>query len=110
MSEAYSCWCLNTQPIRVVASATHQKPSLTAIVCAIIPQIIPPFVSFTVYRWDVNIRSRSTIIGGVGGSGFLLIQWTRLSDYNSAGIAVWLIAIVVSVLDYASSQIRKEFV
>ncbi len=84
---------------------------LQTIVYAIIPQIIPPFVSFTVYRWDVNIRS-STIIGAVGGGGigFLLIQWIRLSDYDSAGIAVWLIAIVVSVLDYASSQIRKEFV
>jgi phosphonate transport system permease protein len=84
---------------------------LQVIVYAIIPQVIPPFVSFTIYRWDVNIRS-STIIGAVGGGGigFLLIQWIRLSDYDSAGIAVWLIAIVVSVLDYVSAQIRKEFV
>jgi phosphonate transport system permease protein len=84
---------------------------LQVIVYAIIPQVIPPFVSFTVYRWDVNIRS-STIIGAVGGGGigFLLIQWIRLSDYDSAGIAVWLIAIVVTVLDYVSSQVREQFV
>ncbi|MBX3080726.1 MAG: phosphonate ABC transporter, permease protein PhnE [Anaerolineae bacterium] len=84
---------------------------LQVIVFAVIPQVIPPFVSFTVYRWDVNIRS-STIIGAVGGGGigFLLIQWIRLSDYDSAGIAVWLIAIVVSVLDYVSSQVRTQFV
>jgi phosphonate transport system permease protein len=84
---------------------------LQVIVYAIIPQIIPPFVSFTVYRWDVNIRS-STIIGAVGGGGigFLLRQWINLSDWEAAGIAVWLIAIVVSVLDYASSRIREEFV
>ncbi|MBX3064221.1 MAG: phosphonate ABC transporter, permease protein PhnE [Anaerolineae bacterium] len=84
---------------------------LQVIVYAVIPQVIPPFVSFTVYRWDVNIRS-STIIGAVGGGGigFLLIQWIRLSDYDSAGIAVWLIAIVVSVLDYVSSQVRTQFV
>ena len=84
---------------------------LQVIVFGVIPQVIPPFVSFTVYRWDVNIRS-STIIGAVGGGGigFLLIQWIRLSDYDSAGIAVWLIAIVVSVLDYVSAQVRTQFV
>jgi phosphonate transport system permease protein len=84
---------------------------LQVIVYAIIPQIIPPFVSFTVYRWDVNIRS-STIIGAVGGGGIglLLRQWINLADYASAGIAVWLIALVVWVLDYTSSRIREEFV
>jgi phosphonate transport system permease protein len=84
---------------------------LQVIVYAIIPQIIPPFVSFTVYRWDVNIRS-STIIGAVGGGGIglLLRQWINLADYSSAGIAVWLIALVVWVLDYTSSRIREEFV
>jgi phosphonate transport system permease protein len=84
---------------------------LQVIVYAIIPQVLPPFISFTIYRWDLNIRS-STIIGAVGGGGigFLLIEWIRLSDYRSAGIAVWLIAIVVTVLDYASTEIRKQFV
>ncbi|OQY27330.1 MAG: hypothetical protein B6243_13110 [Anaerolineaceae bacterium 4572_5.2] len=36
------------------------------VMFAVIPQIIPPFVSFTIYRWDINIRM-STIIGFVGG-------------------------------------------
>ncbi|MEP7289711.1 MAG: phosphonate ABC transporter, permease protein PhnE [Chloroflexota bacterium] len=84
---------------------------LQVIVHGVIPQVIPPFVSFTIYRWDINIRA-STIIGVVGGGGigFLLIQWIRLSDYDSAGIAIWLIGIVVTILDYASSQIREQFI
>ena len=84
---------------------------LQIIVYAVLPQVIPPFVSFSVYRWDVNVRM-STIIGAVGGGGigFILIQWIRLGNFDSAGIAVWLIAIVVSVLDYVSSQIRKAYV
>ena len=54
----------------------------------------------------------STIIGAVGGGGigFILIQWIRLGNFDSAGIAVWLIAIAVSVLDYVSSQIREAYV
>jgi phosphonate transport system permease protein len=80
------------------------------IVYAVIPQVIPPFVSFTIYRWDINIRM-STIIGlvGGGGIGYLLTQWIRVLDYRAAGIAVWFIAITVAVLDYISAAIRERF-
>ena len=78
---------------------------------AVIPQIIPPFVSFTIYRWDINVRM-STVIGMVGGGGigYLLIQWIRLLDYRSAGIAIWFIAITVAILDFISSEIRERFI
>jgi phosphonate ABC transporter permease subunit PhnE len=84
---------------------------LQTIVYAVVPQILPPYISFTIYRWDINIRM-STIIGlvGGGGIGFLLIQWIRLYDYQSAGIAIWLITITVATLDYVSSAIRERFV
>jgi phosphonate transport system permease protein len=81
------------------------------VMFAVVPQIIPPFVSFTIYRWDINIRM-STIIGFVGGGGigFLLAQWIRLLDYRAAGIAVWFIAITVALLDYISAEIRAKYV
>ena len=84
---------------------------LQTVTFAVVPQIIPPFVSFTVYRWDINIRM-STVIGFVGGGGigFLLSQWIRLLDYRSAGMAVWFIALTVMILDYLSSEIRERFV
>jgi phosphonate transport system permease protein len=81
------------------------------VMYAVVPQVIPPFVSFTIYRWDINVRM-STVIGlvGGGGIGFVLIQWIRLFDYKAAGIAVWFIAITVAILDYVSSEIRRRFV
>jgi phosphonate transport system permease protein len=81
------------------------------VMFAVVPQIVPPFVSFTIYRWDINVRM-STIIGlvGGGGIGFLLVQYIRLLDYRSAGMAVWLIAITVAILDYVSAEIRARFV
>lgn len=84
---------------------------LQVIIYAVLPQVIPPFVSFTVYRWDINVRM-STIIGAVGGGGigFILIQWIRLGNFDSAGIAVWLIAITVAILDYISSRLREAYV
>lgn len=84
---------------------------IQTIVYAVVPQILPPAISFTVYRWDINVRM-STLIGFVGGGGigFILLQWIRLYNYEAVGIAVWLIAITVSALDYISSEIRERFV
>jgi len=80
------------------------------VMYAVVPQVIPPFVSFTIYRWDVNIRM-STVIGMVGGGGigYLLVQWIRNLDYRAAGIAVWFIAVTVAILDYVSAEIRERF-
>jgi phosphonate transport system permease protein len=84
---------------------------LQVVIFAVVPQIVPPFVSFTIYRWDINIRM-STIIGFVGGGGigFLLSQWIRLLEYRAAGIAVWFIAITVAILDFVSAEVRQRFV
>lgn len=84
---------------------------LQTIMYAVVPQIIPPFVSFTIYRWDINIRM-STVIGFVGGGGigYLLSQWISLLDYRAAGMAVWFIAVTVAALDFISAEIRERFI
>lgn len=84
---------------------------LQVVMFAVVPQIVPPFISFTIYRWDINIRM-STIIGFVGGGGigFLLAQWIRLLDYSAAGLAVWFIAVTVAILDYVSAEIRARYI
>jgi len=78
---------------------------------AVIPQVVPPYISFLMYRWDINVRM-STIIGfaGGGGIGFLLQQNIRLLDYRAAAAAMLAIAIVVASMDYISSAIRQRFV
>jgi phosphonate transport system permease protein len=100
---------IETGPIEAIQATGANW--LQTIMYAVVPQIIPPFVSFTIYRWDINVRM-STVIGlvGGGGIGFLLVQWIRLLDYRAAGIAVWFIAITVAILDYISSEIRQRFV
>lgn len=84
---------------------------LQTIMYGAVPQIIPPYIAFTMYRWDINVRM-STIIGFVGGGGigFLLQQQLNLLRYRDAGVAVLAIAIVVSILDYASASIRERYI
>ncbi len=98
---------IDTGPIEALQSTGANR--LQTIVYAVIPQIVPSYIAFTMYRWDINVRM-STIIGFVGGGGigFLLQQQINLLRYREAGVAVLAIAIVVSVLDYASAYIRER--
>ncbi len=77
----------------------------------VIPQIVPPFTAFTIYRWDINVRS-STIIGFVGGGGigFFLIQWIQINDLRAVSAAFIAIAIVVVTLDYISAKVRERLI
>jgi phosphonate transport system permease protein len=96
-------------PIEAITATGATR--IQTIVYAIVPQIIPPYLSFTLYRWDINVRM-STIIGFIGGGGIgqILSQWIAQTRWSSAGMAVWLIAITVSVLDFASAELRKRFI
>jgi len=100
---------IDSGPIEAIQATGATR--LQIIMYAVVPQMIPAFVSFSIYRWDINVRM-STIIGMVGGGGigFLLVQYIRLLDYRSAGIAVWFIAITVAILDFVSAEIRQRFV
>ncbi len=94
-------------PIEAV-TATGAKP-VQVVRFAVVPQIIPQFIAFTIYRWDINVRM-STVIGFVGGGGigFILQQYINLLQYRQAATAVWAITIVVAAMDYVSAIIRER--
>jgi phosphonate ABC transporter permease subunit PhnE len=96
-------------PIEAIQATGANR--LQTIVYGVVPQIVPPYIAFTMYRWDINVRM-STIIGFVGGGGigFLLQQQINLLQYKEAGVAVLAIAIVVSVLDYTSAWLREKII
>ncbi len=75
---------------------------------AVVPQIILPFLSFTIYRWDINVRM-ATVIGLVGGGGIgtMLMQYQGLARWHEVGLIVLMIAFVVWVMDYISARLRE---
>ncbi len=75
---------------------------------AIVPQVILPFISFTVYRWDINIRM-ATIVGFVGGGGigFLLQTYSSQAMWSEVGTIIVVIAFVVWFMDTASAYLRE---
>lgn len=82
---------------------------LQTVIYAVVPQIIPPYISFTMDRWDINVRM-STVIGfaGGGGIGFLLQQNINLLNYRAASAQMLAIAIVVATMDYISAKLRQR--
>ena len=100
---------ISAGPLEAVRATGANR--LQNVVYAVVPQIIPPYISFTMYRWDINVRM-STIIGFVGGGGigFLLQQNINLLDYRAAAAQILAIAIVVAAMDWLSSRIRARYV
>ncbi len=76
---------------------------------AVIPQIVNPYISFTIYRLDANVRL-APILGlvGGGGIGILLFQSINLLQYGAAGLIIFMIVVTVAAMDFASAQIRKR--
>ncbi len=96
-------------PIEAITATGASR--LQTIVYAVVPQVVPPFIAFTIYRWDINVRM-STVVGlvGGGGIGYILIQYINLLQYRRAAVAMWAIVIVVSAMDYLSGYVREKIV
>nr|WP_295902913.1 phosphonate ABC transporter, permease protein PhnE [uncultured Bdellovibrio sp.] len=93
-------------PIEAIESTGANK--LQTIWYAIVPQVLLPYISFTVYRWDINVRM-ATIIGLVGGGGIgtMLVQYQGQAMWREVGCIIAVIAVVVWALDLASAHIRE---
>jgi phosphonate ABC transporter permease subunit PhnE len=85
--------------------------SIQTIAYAVIPQVTPHYIAYIFYRWDINVRL-STIIGFVGGGGigFVLQRFLNQLQYTRASVMVIAIALVVTILDYVSSRIRRRII
>jgi phosphonate transport system permease protein len=96
-------------PIEAVTATGANR--FQAIVYAVLPQIAPPFISYLIYQWDINVRM-ATIIGfaGGGGIGLTLTTFFGSLQYHKAGTVVACIVIVVVIMDFASAKIRQALI
>jgi phosphonate transport system permease protein len=94
-------------PVEAISATGANK--IQVVWFGVVPQIVLPFLSFTIYRWDINVRM-ATIIGLVGGGGIgtMLMQYQGLARWHEVGLIVLLIALVVWIMDYISAKIRES--
>jgi phosphonate transport system permease protein len=98
---------IDNGPVEAITS-TGAHP-IQIIWFGVVPQVLLPFLSFTIYRWDINVRM-ATIIGLVGGGGIgtMLMQYQGTARWNEVGLLVIIIGIIVGLMDWASSKIRER--
>lgn len=85
--------------------------TLQVIRYGVIPQIIPPFLGYTLLRWDINMRS-ATVVGFVagGGIGFFVLETIRMGAYQQYAAALWAVAVVIIIVDTISSRLRENII
>jgi phosphonate transport system permease protein len=79
------------------------------VLYGVIPQIIPSYLAFTLYRWDINVRM-STVIGLVGGGGIgrILFYYKNDGRWSELSAVVILMVAVVWLMDYTSARVRER--
>lgn len=84
---------------------------IKTLVFAVIPQILPSFLSLILYRFELNLRSAS-ILGliGAGGIGTPLIFALQTRSWDRVGIILIGLVIMVAIVDFISGAIRKRIV
>jgi phosphonate transport system permease protein len=82
---------------------------LQVILFGVVPQVIPAFVSYAIYRLDVSIRS-ATVLGlvGAGGLGFSLFKTMKLFKYHETATCILVIFLLVLVSDAICAKLRAR--
>ena len=100
---------IDARPVEGIRS-TGAGP-IQEIVYGVIPQVLPLWTSFALYRFETNVRS-ATVLGivGAGGIGFTFYESFRAFQYDRASAVIIVVIIAVTLIDVLSSQIRKRLV
>lgn len=78
---------------------------------AVLPQVLPNFISYTLFRFEINVRSAS-VLGfiGAGGIGQELYQSIRSFAYADVSAVVLVIVAMVMLTDMVSQWVRARFI
>lgn len=97
------------KPVEGVVASGGSR--LQTIRFAILPQVLPVYVSILLYNFESNVRS-GTILGivGAGGIGFLLSDRIAAYKWDEAWMIIFLIIAMVYVIDWLSGKIRKALI
>jgi phosphonate transport system permease protein len=81
------------------------------ILYGVLPQVMPLLISYSLYRFESNVRS-ATVVGmvGAGGIGVTLWEAIRGFQFQQTCALMVLIIITVSLLDFLSQRLRKHFI
>lgn len=100
---------IDTGPIEALEATGAQRPAV--VVYSVLPQIMPLFLSYSLYMFELNIRIASILaVVGAGGIGQNLVTALDWFDYPAALTILMVIFVCVFGIDMISSRFRESFV
>lgn len=94
-------------PIEGVRASGASK--IQEIIFGVLPQVMPLWISFTLYRFEANVRSASVLgIVGAGGIGVSLYQSFRSFKYPKVCAILIILIVAVTLLDVLSAKLRRR--
>ena len=76
-----------------------------------IPQVLPLWLSYSLYRFESNVRSASVVgMVGAGGIGVVLFEVIRGFQYAQTCAVLIILIVTVSLIDLFSSWLRQRFI
>ncbi|MDW8469531.1 MAG: phosphonate ABC transporter, permease protein PhnE [Burkholderiales bacterium] len=100
---------IDPQPVEGIRATGARK--LEEIAYGVLPQVMPLWISYSLYRFEANVRSAS-VVGMVGAGGIGLVLWEIIRGFQYAETCAVLIIVVatVSLVDLASARLRRALV
>jgi phosphonate transport system permease protein len=100
---------IDPRPVEGIRATGAHK--LVEVLYGVIPQVMPLWLSFTLYRFESNVRSASVVgMVGAGGIGVVLFEVIRGFQYAQTCAVLIMLVVTVSLIDMASAQLRKRFI
>lgn len=100
---------IDPRPVEGIRATGAHK--LVEVVHGVIPQVLPLWMSFTLYRFESNVRSASVVgMVGAGGIGVVLYEVIRSFQYAQTCAVLLILVVTVSVIDLASARLRSRFI
>ncbi len=111
LAKLYSEAIEGIDPGQVEAVTATGASPLQVLRYGILPQVLPLFVSYVLYRFETNIRA-ATILGfvGAGGIGFYIQTYLRMMNYAAASCILLVLIVMVMAVDFVSSRLREKMV
>ena len=100
---------IDPQPVEGIRATGAN--AVEEVVFGVIPQVMPLWISYSLYRFESNVRSASVVgIVGAGGIGYTIWDAIRSFDYGKTAAIIIVIVGTVSLLDLFSARIRQRFI
>jgi phosphonate transport system permease protein len=100
---------IDPRPVEGIrATGAHR---LVEVIHGVVPQVLPLWLSFTLYRFESNVRSASVVgMVGAGGIGVVLYEVIRSFEYGQTCAVLLILIVTVSLIDVASAKLRERFI